>query len=552
MSATKRKRNLRGMSEPEPPSSRRLTPVSVIRPDYGLGEPSASELHQRIEELHTIFRLSDEIIQAETIEDVYDAALKELQATLKADRVGLLLLDRNGELRFRASRGLSETYREAVEIYLSEGRDVKDPGPVFMSDAQATSRLEAVISAILEERVRGIAYVPLIHQGVLLGRLNICYRTPHQFSAEERRLIQTFATHIALSIRRKRAELELSASEERYRLLFERNPSGVCTTTLNGDILDCNESFARIFGYQNRESVLSARAPALYPRSEDRNDFLSRLLEHRTLNNIELCLRRADGMPVWVLGNVTLVPGDDSRPTVIEGIWIDITERKLAEGELKTSRETLRALSAHLQSVREEERTRIAREIHDELGQALTRLKIDLSLLAGELPSNGDGVSGQIGFMCGLLEGTIKSVRRICAELRPSLLDHLGLDAAIDQELSEFQRRTLIACTFAATPEKLSISDEDSTALFRIFQEALTNVARHADASKVDARLMREDSQLRLSIRDNGKGIGEAPINDPASLGLIGMRERALQLGGTLEIKGNSGLGTSITVSIPV
>src|SRR6476660_5092642 len=113
------------MSEPEPPSSRRLTPVSVIRPDYGLGEPSASELHQRIEELHTIFRLSDEIIQAETIEDVYDAALKELQAALKADRVGLLLLDRNGELRFRASRGLSETYREAVEIYLSEGRDVK-------------------------------------------------------------------------------------------------------------------------------------------------------------------------------------------------------------------------------------------------------------------------------------------------------------------------------------------------------------------------------------------------------------------------------------------
>jgi PAS domain S-box-containing protein len=524
----------------------------VVRSNSGSGEPTDGELHQRIEELHTIYRLSDEIIQAETIEDVYDATLKELQRALKADRIGLLLFDRHGELRFRASRGLSETYREAVEIYLSDARDAKDPRPVFMSDAQATARLEALLSAILEERVRGIAYVPLIHRGVLLGRLNICYRSPHQFSAEERRLIQTFATHIALSIKRKRVELELSASEERYRLLFERNPSGVCTTTLSGDILDCNESFARIFGYQNRESVLLAGAPALYPRSEDRNDFLARLLEHRTLNNIELCLRRADGSPVWVLGNVTLVPGDDGRPTVVEGIWINITERKLAEGELKTSREALRALSAHLQSVREEERKRIAREIHDELGQALTRLRIDLSLLAGELPSNGDGVSHKIKFMCRLLEGTIKSVGRICAELRPSLLDHLGLDAAIDQELTEFQSRTGISSAFDFRQVDLCTSKEHATTLFRIFQEALTNVARHADASKVETHLTREEGQLRLTIRDNGKGIGEAPINDPASLGLIGMRERALQLGGTLEIKGNNGSGTSVTVSIPV
>jgi signal transduction histidine kinase len=154
--------------------------------------------------------------------------------------------------------------------------------------------------------------------------------------------------------------------------------------------------------------------------------------------------------------------------------------------------------------------------------------------------------------MCRLLEGTIKSVGRICAELRPSLLDHLGLDAAIDQELTEFQSRTGISSAFDFRQVDLCTSKEHATTLFRIFQEALTNVARHADASKVETHLTREEGQLRLTIRDNGKGIGEAPINDPASLGLIGMRERALQLGGTLEIKGNNGSGTSVTVSIPV
>jgi two-component system sensor kinase len=180
----------------------------------------------------------------------------------------------------------------------------------------------------------------------------------------------------------------------------------------------------------------------LYGRSTDRKNFLSRLREHHTLNNLELCLRRKDGSPVWVLGNASLVEDDEGELTVIEGIWLDITERKLAEEDLKSSREMLRALSTELQIVREKERTHIAREIHDQLGQVLTRLKIDLSLIADDLPEEGRHLRARMTAMSNLFDATIQNVRRICGQLRPSALDHLGLTAAIEDELSEWRDRT--------------------------------------------------------------------------------------------------------------
>jgi signal transduction histidine kinase len=228
----------------------------------------------------------------------------------------------------------------------------------------------------------------------------------------------------------------------------------------------------------------------------------------------------------------------------------EIAERKRAEDRLKASREQLRNLSTHLQSVREEERQGVAREIHDELGQALTTLKLDLSLLRDEIGSDAKEAEGRIASMVQICDATIKSVKRIITELRPRLLDDLGLTAAIEWLSEEFQSRTGIVCKLSILPSEILLDPERSTAIFRIFQETLTNVARHSGASRVDVLLRKVGENITLEVRDNGCGISDDQIRDSRSFGLIGMRERAKYFGGTLSMKGAPGSGTVVTVTL--
>ena len=230
----------------------------------------------------------------------------------------------------------------------------------------------------------------------------------------------------------------------------------------------------------------------------------------------------------------------------------DITVRKQAEEELRASREQLRNLSAYTISVRETERTNIAREIHDELGQNLTALKMDLSWMVKKLPKTHKTLISKTRDMSRLVNATIKTVRRVSTELRPGLLDDLGLAAAIEWQAGEFQKRTGIKCALVIKPEEIEIDRDRSTAIFRIFQEALTNVARHAGARKVGSILMKRAGKLVLRVEDNGKGITRKQVTDSKSFGLIGMRERAHFWGGKVTIKGARGKGTTLTVSIPI
>jgi signal transduction histidine kinase len=221
------------------------------------------------------------------------------------------------------------------------------------------------------------------------------------------------------------------------------------------------------------------------------------------------------------------------------------------QGKLRRSNEQLRALTGHLQFVREEERTRIAREVHDELGQALTGLKMDLSWLSGKLP--GDRVIiRKIKSMTDQIDATIQTVRRISTELRPGVLDSLGLSAAIEWQTQEFQERTGIQ-TEVTIDLKDDIWDRDfSTACFRIFQETLTNIIRHAKADRVTVRLAQVDQELILTVRDNGRGITEKEIVHARSIGLIGMRERVAQVGGEVFFFGLPGRGTTVTMRVPM
>ncbi|MBA4136594.1 MAG: hypothetical protein C0518_04680 [Opitutus sp.] len=225
---------------------------------------------------------------------------------------------------------------------------------------------------------------------------------------------------------------------------------------------------------------------------------------------------------------------------------------RLADEQLLHHHEQLRALTAYLQYVREEERARIAREIHDELGQMLTNLKIELAWLAGRLPQNRRLLREKAAQMLGHLDALMHTVRQIVTELRPGILDELGLVAALEWQANEFQRRTGLRCTFATTVKTERWDNDVTTALFRIFQETLTNVLRHAQATLVSVRLVEDAENLTLEVADNGRGITEIEIANTRSIGLLGMRERAALLGGEISLSGAPGRGTTVVIRLPI
>jgi signal transduction histidine kinase len=239
---------------------------------------------------------------------------------------------------------------------------------------------------------------------------------------------------------------------------------------------------------------------------------------------------------------------------------VDITDRKRAEEALRESGQAYRALTDELrrladrqEAVREDERARIARELHDEFGQALTALNMDLHWLSGRVRDGKAEVRSRIEAMAQLVGNTAETLHRICADLRPTILDDFGLIAALEWESREFYRRTGIRCRVRLPRRsRCPLPKEQATAVFRIFQESLTNVARHAHASEAHATLTIRNGLLTMSVSDNGKGISSRAISDANSLGLIGMRERALAWGGQLDLSGSRAKGTTVTLRMPV
>lgn len=264
--------------------------------------------------------------------------------------------------------------------------------------------------------------------------------------------------------------------------------------------------------------------------------------------------RRLDGSTMWVEGDYMCFYDAAGRITGHFGIQRDVSDRIRAAEELEQSRAELRALAVRLQAIREEERTRIAREIHDELGQALTALKLDLAWLGKQSPKSST-TSGEFRTVdqsiTKRIDETMQIVRRIASELRPSVLDQLGLEAAIENLVQETTQRTGIAITLHAQ-EFPRLPDDLASHAFRIIQEALTNVTRHSKATRVEVAVRRAAGTLILAVSDNGVGFAPDTLSGLRSLGLVGMRERALACGGVLMVQGKPGEGTSIVVTIPL
>ncbi|UGQ45200.1 sensor histidine kinase [Massilia endophytica] len=232
-----------------------------------------------------------------------------------------------------------------------------------------------------------------------------------------------------------------------------------------------------------------------------------------------------------------------------EGIMTNITESKLEQMEVRASRARLAELTAHSEKVKEQERTRIAREIHDDLGGNLTAIKMALAMLAARLPEE-PALHQKAAYVDELVDRTIDAAHRITLDLRPSILD-FGLVAALEWQVKEFASQAGLACSFQSSEPEVALDADSATALFRIVQEALTNIAKHAQASRVSVRLAPTRQHIALKITDNGKGIGPADRGKPASFGLRGMAERARALNGTLTLSHAPGGGTVVAIKIP-
>lgn len=347
----------------------------------------------------------------------------------------------------------------------------------------------------------------------------------------------------------KKAEDKIRNSEQKYKLLFESNPMPMWMLSLpEYHITEVNTAALKQYGYE-REEFLALDIFNLRP--DDDVEKL-RAATNRQFRGIHYAgvwrHQKRDGTIIYV----DVVTHDiyyEGKPTRLV-LASEVTEQYLAEEKLKEAYDETRKLAEHLQTVREEERLHIAREIHDELGQLLTVLKMDVSWLNRKLQPTTEPIANKMKELLSLIDVTVKKVRHISSELRPSLLDDLGLVAAMEWHIEEFQKRSGIELDTSLPGVEPVLPDPVKIGLFRILQESLTNVARHSEAQHVSVTLMQKENTLILTIEDNGKGF-DAENTKKKTLGLLGMKERALMIGGEYKITGVVGKGTVVEVSIP-
>jgi PAS domain S-box-containing protein len=338
-------------------------------------------------------------------------------------------------------------------------------------------------------------------------------------------------------------------------MLFNNANDAVFVTQLSneksyGDFIEVNEVACTRLGYTKEEFLqLSPSAIVSQKSINDFNFNMDRLLrEEHVIYDLVHRAKDKKLIPVEINSHLFLY---NEKPMVLS-IARDVTERKQAEEKLKRTSKLLRELATHLQSVREEERTMIAQEIHDELGQVLTALKIQISLLANKLKDDQKPLKQKINSLSDMIDASVESVQKISSKLRPGILDELGLIAAIEWQAEDFEKLTNIKCSLSLPKAEIVLEKNKSTAIFRIFQEALTNIARHSQATKTAISLFNHQSNIYLEILDNGKGITQEQIKDFKSLGIHGMEERAMVFGGQVYIEGIAGKGTTVKVEIPI
>jgi PAS domain S-box-containing protein len=388
----------------------------------------------------------------------------------------------------------------------------------------------------------------------------------------------------------RRSQRELEESRQKYLELYDFAPVGYITLNEKGMVCEVNLTAAGLLGIGRKPLVNKPFSRFIVPESQDAFYFHRReVLKSSTKEGCELVLRKNDGtifhaqlesigaevngqrMMHTVITDITYRKRmeeelqrahDELEKRVVErtvqlvdsneSLKEEIAKRIVIGEELKESRERLRNLTKHLQKIREQEKTFLSRELHDELGQVLTGIKMDIRWIERRLPEDSALALERLYSVVKAIDDAILSVQRISMALRPPALDDFGLSEAIRLALTNFEKKSPIACKFISTPRRIVLNKEISTEIFRIFQEALTNISRHADAHNATILLENTGDRLTMEVRDDGRGITKKEIMDRTSIGLTGMRERAYAIKGDLAITGSRGKGTIVAFSVPL
>jgi PAS domain S-box-containing protein len=523
-------------------------------------------------------------------------------------RVQSMVRIKRAEDALRASetryRRLFETAQDGILILNEETGQIDDVNP-FLTDILGYSHEELTgkklweIGTFKDAEASKSVFAELQHKGyVRYEDLPLTTKDGKEIDVEFVSNVYMVNRHkvIQCNIRdittRRLAEAELRRSLKLFHTIARVSPVGLFRTDSEGRYIYVNGCWSDITGLSAEEAYGEGWAKALFPEDKERVLNEWHLAAQRDLPfESEFCFQQQNGITKWVIGKAIAERSVHGERLGYVGTITDITERKKMEEELqkahdgleeqveertaqlvasnvlltqeitkrqivgeklKEYQERLRNLAKHLQKIREQERSFLSRELHDELGQALTGMKMDIRWIERRLPEDSALILERLHSIITLIDSAILSVQRLSMALRPPALDDFGLNEAIGLVLTDFQKRTNIAWEFNTTPRLTALNKEISTEMFRIFQEALTNIARHASAHKVTVLLQNTEGRLTMEIRDDGKGITQKEIADPTSIGLTGMRERVYALEGTLEIKGVQGKGTTVTVNIPL
>ena len=351
-------------------------------------------------------------------------------------------------------------------------------------------------------------------------------------------------------LERQQALLRKQFNELSITAVTFESREGVVVTDASNKILKVNHSFTEITGYTNEEAI--GKTPGMLHSGRHDKQFyrnMWQVLQRDRFWSGEVWNRSKNGeiYPEWL--TITAVLGTEGQVTNYVGIFSDISERKAGEQQL-------RELTAHIQTAREDEKTRIAREIHDDLGGTLTALKMDVYRLTGKLSGNPqtEPLLEHVESMTQLIDNAVGVTRRVISDLHPTIIDDLGLAAALEWQCGQFHKRTGIVCEVICADDKddeRKLDKAPAINLFRIFQEALSNVARHSGASRVHVEFHHGDDEIFLSVSDNGRGLPDGHVIAPTSYGLRGMRERVAQLDGQIRFDRPPGGGMRLTVVLP-